>query len=409
MLASPAISPVRKEESFHFCEETTINNPTELSEQEQLIRDSIRRIAREHFKPKAAAADRDYRPPVENIKILADNGFTGIVIPEEYGGQGMGVFEMMMIMEEIARCCANTAMLAGGADGPAGRVLVGLGNEKQRKKYLPKMVKGEIFAAWSMSEPNAGSDVGNVQTRAVQDGNAYVINGSKMWCSCAQVADIFLVLVRLDPTPGMKGVGAILVERDTPGFTVGKHLDLIGMRATGMAPLYFEDCRIPAENVIVPAGQMRKLFTIFEADRVSGNPSICLGIASAAVEDAVAYMRERKQFGRALTEFQGLQWKLADMVIDLEAARTMLYAAGRSAQAGKLTTVQASTTKVYVNEAAMRITNAAIQVCGAYGLSNEFPFERYMRDVRGFAIGYGTTEIHRNTIAREIIDGRYTP
>ena len=374
-----------------------------------MIRSSIRRIAREHFKPGAAAADREYRPPIENIKVLADNGFSGIVIPEEYGGLGMGIFEMMIIMEEVARCCANTAMLMGGADGPTARVLAALGNDAQRKKYLPKMAKGELFSAWSMSEANAGSDVGNVQTRAVADGNQYVINGSKMWCSCAQIADVFLVMVRLDPTPGMKGVGAIVVERGTPGFEVGKHLDLIGLRGTGMAPLYFNDCRVPAENVIVPAGQMRRLFEVFDADRVTGNPAICLGVASAALEDAIAYMRERKQFGRSLTEFQGLQWKLADMAIDLEAARTLLYAAGRKAVAGELRPMDASVAKVYINEMSVRVTNAAIQLCGAYGLSNEFPFERYLRDVRGFSIGYGTTEIHRNSIAREIIKGNYTP
>jgi alkylation response protein AidB-like acyl-CoA dehydrogenase len=381
-----------------------------LSEQEQMIRDSIRRIAQEHFKPGAAAADREYRPPVENIKVLADNGFAGVAIPEEYGGLGLGVFELMLIMEEVSRACANTAMLMGGTGGgPTPRVIAAVGTDALKKKFLPKMAKGELFAAWSMSEPNAGSDVGNVQTKAVRDGNEYVINGSKMWCSGAQLADVFLVLVRLDPTPGMKGVGAIMIERGTPGFEVGKHLDLIGLHATGMAPLYFEDCRVPAENVIIPAGGMRKLFEILDDDRVVGNPSICLGVASAALEDALAYTRERKQFGRALTEFQGLQWKLADMAIDLEAGRTLLYAAARKAAAGQLTPMDASVAKVYVNEMSQRVTNSAIQVCGAYGLSNEFPFERYYRDVRGFAIGYGTTEIHRNSIAREMILGNYKP
>lgn len=387
----------------------SIINSTDLTEDEQLIRSSIARIAQEHFKPRAAAADRDCKPPIENIKVLADNGFTGLVIPEEYGGKGLGTFEIMLVTEEVSRACANTSMLLGGADGPTARVLAALGTEEQRRIYLPKMARGELFSAWSMSEAGAGSDVGNLSTRAVRDGSDYVINGSKMWCSCAQLADIFLILVRLDPTPGMKGVGAVLVERGTPGFEIGKHLELVGLRATGMAPLFFEDCRVPAENVIIHAGQMRKLMQVFEADRVSGNPALCLGVARAAMEDAIAYTRERKQFGRSLSDFQGLQWKLADMAIDLEAARTMLYSAGRSAMAGKLTTVQASTTKVYVNEMANRVTNAAIQLAGAYGLSKEFPFERYMRDVRGMSIGYGTTEIHRNTIAREITEGRYTP
>ena len=385
-------------------------NVLELTEEQKMIKDSVRRIAQEHFKPRAAAADRDYKPPIENIEILAKNGYAGIAIPEEYGGMGLGPFEIMLIMEEISRACANTAMLVGGSGGgPTPRVIAAVGTDKLKKKYLPRMAQGVFFTAWSMSEPNAGSDVGNVQTKAVRDGNEYVINGSKMWCSGAQLSELFLVLVRLDATPGMKGVGAIMIERGTPGFEVGKHLDLIGIRASGMAPLYFNDCRVPVENVIIPAGQMRKLFEILDDDRVCGNPSICLGVAAAAVEDALAYTRERKQFGRALTEFQGLQWKLADMAIDLEAGRTLLYAAARKASERQLTAMEASVVKVYVNEMAQRVTNAAMQLCGAYGLSNEFPFERYYRDVRCFAIGYGTTEIHRNTIAREMILGRYTP
>ena len=380
----------------------------DMTEQQRMIRDSARRIAEEHIKPRAAKADREYKPPLENLKVLAENGFTGILIPEEYGGLGLGVFEMTLVMEEIARACANTAILTATADGPTSRVIMAVGSDEQKKKYLPKMAKGELFAGWSMSEPNAGSDVGNVETRAVKDGNEYVINGSKLWCSCAEVADIFLVLVRLDPAPGMRGLGAILIERDTPGFTIGKHLDLIGLRATGMAPLYFEDCRVPAENLIIPLGKMRKLFEVLDSDRICGNPPVCLGIAQAAMQDALAYTKDRKQFGKNLSEFQGLQWKLADMAIEIEAGRALLYNAARRADAKQGHPLDASITKTFINEMAIRVCNNAIQLCGAYGLSEEFPFERYFRDVRGLSIGYGSTEIHRNTIAGAMIEGRYT-
>lgn len=382
---------------------------SDMTEQQRMMRDSVRRIAEEHLKPRAAKADREYAPPLENLKVLAENGFTGMVIPEEYGGLGLGIFDMTLVMEQIARCCANTAILMGVIDGPTPRVIYHAGTEKQKKLYLPKIAKGELFTGWSMSEPNAGSDVGNVETRAVKDGNDYVVNGSKLWCSCAQLAEMFLVLVRMDPTPGMRGLGALLIDRDTPGFTVGKHLDLIGLRATGMAPLYFTDCRVPAENVIIPVGKMRKLFEVLDGDRICGNPPVCLGVAEAALQDAITYTRERKQFGKALSEFQGLQWKLADMAIDIEMARNMLYNAARRADAGVGNSIDASVTKTFINEMAVRVTNSAIQLAGAYGLSEEYPFERYFRDVRGMSIGYGSTEIHRNTIAREIIEGRYAP
>jgi butyryl-CoA dehydrogenase len=259
-----------------------------------------------------------------------------------------------------------------------------------------------------MSEANAGSDIGNVQTRAVADGDHYVINGTKLWCTGAQVSQLFLVLVRLDPTPGLRGVGAVLVERGTPGFTVGKHLDLLGLRGTGMAELVFEECRIPRDNLLLEAGRMRDLLHVLDADRIVGNPAICLGVAEAAFQNIVQHLRDRVQFGRPLAENQGLQWRIADMAIDIEAARALLYRAATSVDQGGGSVVDTSITKTYVNQMAVRVTNEAMQLAGAFGLSEEYPYERHFRDVRGLSIGYGTTEIHRNSIAREVINGRYT-
>jgi alkylation response protein AidB-like acyl-CoA dehydrogenase len=378
-----------------------------LNEEQRLIRDTVRALAHEHFAPKAAAADRDYKPPIENMKVLADHGYTGIFMPSEYGGAGLGLMETVLVVEQIARYCANTAMLFSCTDGATPRALMHLGSEAQKKRYLPRLVKGELFAAWSMSEANAGSDVGNVQTKAVRDGDHFVINGSKLWCSAAQVADLFLVLVRLDAAPGLRGVGAVLVERGTPGFSIGKHLDLLGLRGTGMAELVFEDCRIPAENLLLPAGRMRELFSVLDADRIVGNPPICLGIAEAALENVVQHVRDRSQFGAPLADNQGLQWKLADMAIDIEAARALLYRAAARVDQGEGSIVDTSITKTYVNQMAVRVTNEAMQLAGAYGLSEEYPYERYFRDARGMSIGYGTTEIHRSSIAREILNGRY--
>ncbi|MFD0668942.1 acyl-CoA dehydrogenase family protein [Ramlibacter sp. MAHUQ-53] len=379
-----------------------------LTEEQRLIRDNVRALARERFAPGAARADREYRPPVENVRVLAEHGYTGLFIPEAYGGAGLGLMENVLVAEAIARACANTAILFSCTDGATPRALLGLGSEEHKRKYLPRIVKGEVLTAWSMSEPNAGSDVGNVQCRATREGDQVVINGSKLWCTGAQVADLFLVLVRMSPEPGMKGVGAILVERGTPGFSIGNHLDLLGLRGTGMAELVFQDCRIPADQVLLEAGRMRELLAVLDADRISGNPTICLGVAQAAFEAVVAHVKERVQFGRPLADQQGLQWKLADMAMDIEAARALLYRAAARVDAGQPSIADTSITKAYVNQMAVRVTNEAMQLAGAYGLSQEYPYERHFRDVRGMSIGYGTVEIHKSSIAREVLAGRYT-
>ena len=378
-----------------------------LTEEQRLIRDNVRTLARERFAPGAAAADKQYKPPLDNIKALAEHGYTGMFMPTEYGGSGLGLLENVLVVEQIARYCANTAMLFSCSDGATPRAILGIGSEEHKLKYLARIVKGEILTAWSMSEANAGSDVGNVQTKAVRDGDEFVINGSKLWCTAAQVSDLFLVLVRLDPAPGMRGVGAVLVERGTPGFGIGKHLDLLGLRGTGMAELVFDNCRVPAGNLFLPAGRMRELLGVLDADRISGNPPVCLGIAQSAFDNIVAYLKERQQFGKPLADNQGLQWKLADMAIDIEAARALLYRAAMRVDEGHPSIADTSITKAYVNQMAVRVTNEAMQMAGAYGLSEEYPYERYFRDVRGMSIGYGTVEIHRSSIAREILSGRY--
>lgn len=379
-----------------------------LSEQQRLIRDNVRALAQEQFAPGAAAADRQYKPPIENVKVLSKHGYTGMFMPAEYGGSGLGLLENVLVVEQIARYCANTAMLFSCTDGATPRAILGVGSEEQKLKYLPRIVKGDLLTAWSMSEPNAGSDVGNVQTKADRSGDEFVINGSKLWCTAAQVSDLFLVLVRLDATPGMRGIGAVLVERGTPGFTIGKHLDLLGLRGTGMAELVFDNCRIPAANLFLPAGRMRELLGVLDADRISGNPPVCLGIAQAAFENIVRHVKERHQFGKPLADNQGLQWKLADMAMDIEASRALLYRAATRVDEGHPSIVDTSITKAYVNQMAVRVTNEAMQLAGAYGLSEEYPYERYFRDARGMSIGYGTVEIHRSSIAREILSGRYT-
>lgn len=384
-------------------------NPIVLTDEQRSIKDAVRRIATEKFAPRAAHWDSTYTPPVENLKVLADNGFTGICFPEEFGGSALGVFENVLIFEEISRACANTAMLLNVTEGASARLIQGLGTPEQQRRYLPKMAKAELLAAWSMSEPNAGSDLGNVRTKAVLEGDQYVVNGSKLWCTAAQVADLFIVFVRVGDAPGLKGVGAILMDKGTVGLTIGKHLDLVGLRGTGMAELVFENAHVPAENLILAPGRMKDLFSLMASDRIAGNPPIALGIAQAAFTAAVQHVRDRSQFGKPLIDNQGLQWKLADMATDIETARALIYnAAVRTDLNGSVPIYETSMAKIVANEMAVRVTNQAIQLGGSFGLSNEYPFERHFRDARGLSIGYGTTEIHRNSIARDIVSGAYS-
>lgn len=380
----------------------------QLTEQQRLIRDSVRKLAKEQFAPGAAQADRHHEPPIGNLQSLIENGFTGLFIPESYGGQGLGVTEMALVYQEIARACANTAMLYSLTDGAATRCLIDAGTPAQKEKYLPRLVRGDRRMAWSMSEPDAGSDLGAIRTRAIENGDHFILNGSKTWCSCAQLADSFVVFVRIGDEPGIRGVGALIVERDTPGFDIGEHIELIGLRATGMAPLFFHDTPVPRENLLLAPGQMKQLLRTFDADRIGGNPSICVGVASASVGAIVQYLKERRQFGQALADFQGLQWQVADLVIQLEAAKSLLHGATRELDAGRHSVIDVSITKTFINEAAMEITNRCMQLAGAYGLAAEYPFERAFRDVRGMAIGYGTTEVMRSNIAREVFQGRYS-
>ena len=379
-----------------------------LTEEQRLIRDSVRDLARDKFGPHAAAADKHYQAPVHNLKPLAEMGYTGLFMPEHYGGAGLGVLENVLVVEQIARYCANTAILYSCTDGATPRAILALGSEAHKQNYLPAIVRGELLTAWSMSEANAGSDVGNVQTRAVREGDEFVINGSKLWCTGAQVSDLFLVWVRLTNDPGMKGMGAVLVHRNTLGFTIGKHLDLLGLRGTGMAELVFDNCRIPVSNLLLEAGRMRELLGVLDADRITGNPPVCLGVAQAAFEHIVSHVKDRQQFGKPLADNQGLQWKLADMAMDIEAARALLYRAAQRVDEGNPSIVDTSITKAFVNQMAVRVTNEAMQLAGACGLSEDYPYERYFRDVRGMSIGYGTVEIHKSSIAREVLSGRYT-
>lgn len=378
---------------------------TILSEAQKILVETTRGLSEQRFKPNAAKWDRSSTPPAENIDILAQHGMLGMCMPEEYGGAGASTLDLVLVLEQIARCCPNTAMLLAVGDGAPCRAISYLGTQAQKERYIPGFVTGKWRAAWGMSEPNAGSDIGGMQTRAVLRGDRYVVNGTKLWCSLAQVANVFLVFARLSDRQGLGGVGALLIEKGTKGFSIGKHLDLIGLKGTGMAELVFEDCEVPAENRLFDAGQMKNLLTVFNFDRVATNPPICLGAAASAFDTAVQYLNDRQQYGRKLADFQGLQWRLADMAMEIAAARALIHQAAEKFDHGEGRSLDASIAKTYANEMSNRVTNMAMQLMGAYGISKEYPVEQMFRDVRGLSIGYGTTEVQRNLIAREIMQG----
>lgn len=377
----------------------------QLSESQRLLQDTAREFADRVLKPNAARWDREDQFPWENVARLREMGFLGISLPTQYGGGGGSLFDVVLVMEQVARVCPPSAFIVSCQTGLGAKVIALWGTEEQRERYLPKIASGEMLLAWGMTEPSAGSDIGSMQTRAVLRDGQYVINGQKTFISLAHVAHACLVLTRIGDTPGLAGLGAIMVPRDTPGFTVGAKIRTLGIRATGMGELFFDDCTVPAENLILPPGSFREVLQVMSGERVAGNPPISLGVAQAAFDASLSYVQQRSQFGRHLADFQGLRWMLADMAIKLEAARLLVYRAAASAEGGIPSTVDASMAKTFANEAAIEITNAALQLHGAYGYTTELPIERMLRDARGMAIGDGTVQIQRNLIAAELLRG----
>jgi butyryl-CoA dehydrogenase len=257
--------------------------------------------------------------------------------------------------------------------------------------------------AWAMTEPGAGSDIGSIQTSAEERHGEYVVNGQKLFISLAHAAHMYLVIARFGGIPGLAGLGAVLVPRDTPGLRLGRKISTLGIRGTGMGELFFDDCAVPAENVLLGAGGFRKILTIMSGERIAGNPPVSVGIAQAALEASIAYLTQRQQFGHPLADFQGLRWKLADMALKVDAARLLVYRAAANAAGGAPSILEASMAKAFANEAAIAVTNDALQIHGAYGYTDELPIEKMVRDARGMAIGDGTVEVQRNLIASQLL------
>lgn len=374
-----------------------------FTDDQQELQKWARSFAKEKFSEKAYTWVKNGEVPWENAKILAAHGLMGMTLPEEDGGQGLPLIDAIIVMEEIAKVCPNTADMFQVGNFGAIRQLSAYGSKELKQRILPSILAGDKLISVAMSEPNAGSAVTDLSTRARIEGDKVIINGTKVFNTHGPHNSYYVVWVRFGE--GVKTSGAILVERDSPGFTVGK--TETHMSGEEHCALYFEDCVVPIGNILVPEDGFRRLFTMFNIERM-GNTARSLALAQAAFDMAVEHAKERQQFGRPLAEFQGIQWKVAEMKMKLDAGRLLLYRAATNADKGAPSPLESSMAKAYINTTAFEVANEAVQIFGGYGYSTDYPLEYIFRRVRGWMIAGGTPEMMKNKIAEDVFGMRFS-
>jgi butyryl-CoA dehydrogenase len=371
----------------------------ELSPEQKLLQRTVREFAEAEVKPLAKELDETGRFPRENFRKAAELGLTGISVPEAYGGAGMDHICYSIVMEEIARVCASTSVILSVQNSLFCASIEHFGTEEQKQKFLVPFARGEKIGCYALTEPQAGSNAAALTTKAVRMGDRYVVNGTKAWITNGGVADAALVYVNTQPEKGDKGITALLIENGTPGFTVGREEQKMGIHATACCPLSFADCEVPVANRIGNEGEGYKIaLTTLDGGRV-GIASQALGIAQGAFEAALAYAQERRAFGHPISEFEAIQFMLADMATEIEAARLLARRAAWKQDSGARFSMEASIAKLYASEMATRVAHKAIQIHGGNGYSREYPVERAYRDARITEIYEGTSEIQRLVIA----------
>jgi isovaleryl-CoA dehydrogenase len=384
-----------------------IGLPFDLGEDVELLRGTVRDFAKKEIAPRAAEIDRRNEFPADLWRKLGDLGVLGLTVSEEYGGTGLGYLAHMVAMEEISRASASVGLSYGAHSNLCVNQLHRNGTPEQKRRWLPRLVSGEYVGALAMSEPNAGSDVLGMKTRAERKGGGFVLNGAKMWITNGGDADVQIVYAYTDPAAGPKGLTAFLVEKGTPGLTCGTHLDKLGMRGSNTYPVFFEDCEVPAENVLGGVGNgTRVLMSGLDYERaiLAGGP---LGIMAACMDVVLPYVHERKQFGTAIGEFELMQGKLADMYATWQASRAYVYAVGKACDRSdhaRTLRKDAAGAILFAAEHATWMANQAIQVLGGNGYINEYPTGRLWRDAKLYEIGAGTSEIRRMLIGRELFE-----
>lgn len=378
-----------------------------LTDEQLALQAAARRYVRERLLPLAAAIDRDDVPPPRSlVREYAGMGFLGINVSPEHGGLGLGNLEALLVLEEFAKCSSALAFpVFESCVGPV-RAVERFGGEALRRRIVPGVCRGEMVVAVAMSEPDAGSALTDLTTRAQTHGDRVVLNGTKRWCSGGGHADAYVVYCRMSPEPGAKGIGAVLVEKGTPGLSFGERERLMGFRGIPSSDLYFDACEVPLENVVVPAGGFRKLMEAFDLERC-GNATMALSQASGALEDVLRYVQERKQFDKPLVDFQAVQLKLAEMQMRVEAARLLIWRAAVNAGEGLPDVLESSVAKCFANEIAREVCGNAVQLMGGYGYSGEYPMERRLRDAWGWGIAGGAIDIQKVNIAAAMIGRRF--
>ncbi|MFC1628511.1 acyl-CoA dehydrogenase [Gemmatimonadota bacterium] len=375
-----------------------------LTEEQEFIQQAARDFAQKEIKPGAGERDEKAEFPAEIIKSMGELGFMGIAIPEEHGGAGTSNISYVLALEEISKADAGVGVIMSVNNSLCCDPLYHFGNDDIKKRYLAKLASGEWLGAYALTEPGAGSDAGSLTTTAVKDGNEYVLNGTKAFITNGDSCDLLVTYAKTDPdAPSGKGITAFAIEKGTPGFNVGKHEDKLGIRCSDCVSIIFEDCRVPAENIIGEVGQGFKVaLATLDVGRI-GIGAQALGIAQASLEESLSYSSERVQFGKPIAAFQAIQWKIADMAMEIAGARLLLLHAAWMRDEGMRHTLESSMGKLFASESAMRAALQAVQIHGGYGYIKEYPVERHMRDAKITEIYEGTSEVQRLVIARNLM------
>lgn len=375
------------------------------SENQRMVAEMARDFAEKEIRPHVMTWDEAQTFPVELFKKLGELGMMGVLVPQQYGGSGMGYFEYISVIEEIAQVCGSIGLSVAAHNSLCTNHILEFGNEEQKQKYLPKLATAEWIGAWGLTETGTGSDAGGMMTTAVLDGDHYVLNGSKNFITHAISGDIAVVIARTGEKGDSHGMTAFVIEKGTPGFSGGKKEDKLGMRASETACLFFDNCRIPKENVLGEVGEgFIQSMKILDGGRISIG-ALALGIAKGALNCSIKYSKEREQFGKPISQFQGISFKLAQMATEIEAAELLLYQAADMKNRHVKVTKESAMAKYYASEVSVRVSNEAVQIHGGYGYTKEYPAEKFYRDSKLCTIGEGTSEIQKLVISRELLRG----
>lgn len=376
----------------------------ELTENQQIIRDTIREFAEKNIRPHIMEFDETQKFPFDIIHQLGELGFMGIIFPEEYGGAGLGYVEYALVVEELARVDPSVSLSVAAHNGLCTNHIFLFASEEQKKKYLPDLISGKKIGAWGLTESSSGSDAAGLKSTAIREGDFYILNGNKTFTTHGTVGETLVVMAITDKEKEKKGISAFILEKGMEGLIIGKKENKLGMRASDTTQLTFDNCKVPVENLIGIEGEgFIQAMKVLEGGRIS-IAALSVGLAQGCLDASIKYSKERKQFGKTLSEFQAIQFKIAEMHTNIESARLLTYRAAEIKDAGIPSTFEAAQAKLFASEIAEKAANEAIQIHGGYGFTKDYPVEKFYRDVKLLTIGEGTSEIQRIVIARNLLN-----